>query len=387
MVQTQTLKLTSIFLAILGTLLILAGLYSGYDNVLRPWITGVPHENPGATLAAVKRRGHLRCGIEGSLHGFSEVHGRPSFNYRGRKFFSEASGFDTDFCRAVAVAIFGNFEGRLYFTPAGVDERFTLVRNGSIDVLLRNTTWTAMRDTQRRVNFGPVIFHDGQKFLVPVDSGIEELADLNGRSICVLPETTTYRNVVALFEDMNMDYELVVERRPGESFRDNEDVIEAYLRRKCEVLTSDESQLTSRRAELDDPKSHRVIPSEAISYEPLAPVIAEGDSQWQGIVNYAIWATIYAEQLGITSKNVSSVDAEANQVTRAFYGLSDENGSGPIALPLGLEADFARNIVAQVGNYGEIFERNLGNLIEDRGPNQVWELDREGRLFAPPFSP
>ena len=167
MLRPRELKFISILLGLTGLLLLAGGLFNAYHSSLRPWLTGVPYENSGATLAAVRRRGHLRCGVEGSLRGFSVIEGTSIFEEHGRKFFADARGFDADFCRVIAVAVFGTTVDRVYFTPADVVERFDLVREGTVDVLIRNTTWTAMRDTLQGIDFGPVIFHDGQKFLVP----------------------------------------------------------------------------------------------------------------------------------------------------------------------------------------------------------------------------
>ncbi|MCB0133180.1 MAG: transporter substrate-binding domain-containing protein, partial [Caldilineaceae bacterium] len=165
-------------------------------------------------LQTVRETGYLRCGIEGGLSGFSVVSGDPVFWKDGLAYFDDAQGFDTDFCRVIAVAVFGTAVDHLYFIPLNVEQRFQAVKDGTIDVLVRNTTCTAGRDIHVGIDFGPVIFHDGQKFLVPVDSDIYTLADLDGKQICVLPGTTSIDNVRTTFDDLGMSYELISERRP-----------------------------------------------------------------------------------------------------------------------------------------------------------------------------
>lgn len=335
-------------------------------------------------LQTVRETGYLRCGIEGGLSGFSVVSGDPAFWKDGLAYFDDAQGFDADFCRVIAVAVFGTAVNHLYFIPLNVEQRFQAVKDGTVDVLVRNTTWTAGRDIHVGIDFGPVIFHDGQKFLVPVDSDIYTLADLNGKQICVLPGTTSIDNVRTTFDDLGMSYELISERRPGVDFNDNEDVIEAYLRLKCDAITSDESQLLARRAEVMDPDAHRIVPPTAISYEPLAPVYRQGDNQWRDIVNYAVWSTIYAEQLGINSTNLATFDETANDTIRSFLGAAGANSI--FATDLELAPNFAGQIVAEVGNYGEIFDQNLSGMFTTRGPNTVWTNDPSGRIFSPPFT-
>ena len=235
------------------------------------------------------------------------------------------------------------------------------------------------------VDFGPIIYHDGQKFLVPADSGIETIADLEGKRICVLPNTTTQSNVISLFAEQGYEYMLMTERRPGEDFQDNGDVIEAYLRQRCDAMSSDESQLVSRQLKTTDPLDHRIIPAEPISYEPLAAAYAQGDDQWRQVVNYAIWATIYAEQLGIDKQSVAEIDEHSAPLLRQFTG--QDPAAAEAYATLGLAPTFARDIIQTLGNYGEIYNAHLGALIEERGPNQVWSLHPDGRLFSPPFTP
>ena len=336
-------------------------------------------------LARVQERGFIRCGVEGGLAGFSLIQGQPAFEENGRVFYREATGFDTDFCRVVAVAVFGMHDERVYFTPVGADQRFELVRTEQIDILIRNTTWTVSRDIALGIDFGPIIYHDGQKFLAPVQSGIQRLADLEGQTICVLPNTTTLENMKAVLDEMGLTYEVVTQRRPNEDFRDTGDVIEAYLRQKCMVMTSDESQLLARYAELMNPTEHMLFPEQAISYEPLAPVVKENDSVWRNIVSYAIFATIYGEQLGISSANIRAYDENSQFLDKQFLGIRNDNVEQLIGPSLGIDQNFTLHIIEQLGNYSEIFERNLGDIIPERGPNQIWGADPLGKLFSPPW--
>lgn len=388
----RSLKQISFLLGGVALLLLIASAILGYQ-ALRS-INGQTSLSPqlssdtaliNSRLHQVKERGHLLCGIEGGLTGFSQISGEVAFTDKEYPFYQNASGFDADLCRVVAVAIFGSSEDHLFFTQAAADNRFELVRTGIIDVLIRNTTWTVSRDIGLGVDFGPVIYHDGQKFLAPIDSGIQALADLDGQSICVLPHTTTVENLTTALDQLTVTYTLITERRPNEDFRDTEDVIEAYLRQKCTVMAGDESQLLARHMELVNPDDHTLFPQRAISYEPLAPVVIENDSRWRDVVAVAVLATIYAEELGIDSGNVEQYVASTTLLNQQFLGIPDARINEYVGPLLGLEQGFTQNIIKQVGNYGEIFDRNLGDIVTTRGPNQSWKLDNEGRFFAPPW--
>ena len=385
--DSSPLRRPAAALGIVGAALLLTAVaLVSFGGAAKPEAT--PAGDAGTpTLDEVRARGYLRCGVEGGLSSFGEIRGTSTLQQGKRRFFTVADGFDADFCRVVATAVFGTYEEHLYFTPIHVDERFDVLVQGEIDLLVRNTTWTGTRDTGYGVDFGPVIFHDGQKFLVPRASGIDELSDLDRLRICVLPKTTTYRNTVSILEQLGITYTLVVERRPDESFLDTSDLVEAYLLDKCDAMTSDESQLLARRSQLPNLGDHKLIPPNVVSYEPLAPAISEGDDNWHDIVNYAIWATIHAEFLGINSTNVDEFTETGSRTARRFLGRDVDEPHELVGASLGLEPDFTYRIIVHVGNYAEIYSRNLDSIITDRGPNQVWELDREGRLFSPPFSP
>ncbi len=379
------LKLIAAILAAMALLLFIAAAVVSYPLLISQTERNDEQRQSVPLLSQVRQRGFVRCGIEGGLAGFSLIQGEAAFKEDGYTFFSDAQGFDADFCRAVTIAIFGTSEEHLFFTRAQADKRFEMVRTGAIDLLIRNTTWTANRDTLLGIDFGPIIYHDGQKFLAPVDSGIHTLAQLDGQSICALPSTTTVENVKTTLDELGLTYHLITERRPEESFKDSEDVIEAYLRQKCTVMTGDESQLLARHTELMNPEEHTLFPERAISYEPLAPVLIENDSQWHDIITYAILTTIYAEELGINSTNVSQYDQSSTLLYKQFLGIPDDSIEEYVGSALGIDQSFSRNIIQQVGNYKEIYERNLGQIITERGPNQIWKLHNDGKLYSPPW--
>ncbi len=316
----------------------------------------------GATLKAVKERGYLICGVNGQLPGFSYV------DQEGKW-----SGFDVDFCRALAAAIFGDPD-KVQYRPLTAKERFTALQTGEIDVLIRNTTWTLTRDAELGANFVATTFYDGQGFMVPKDSGIQSLKDLNGARICVATGTTTELNLADVMAAEGLEYEPVV-------FETADQVFAAYEEGTCDAVTTDKSGLVSRKAVLKEPEAHIILP-ETISKEPLGPVVRHGDDQWFDIVQWTVFATFAAEEYGVTSQNVDQVKAETkNPEVKRLLGVEGEMGQ-----KLGLSDDWAYNIIKLVGNYAEIYERNLGpgtpfNL--PRGLNASY-IDG-GLLYAPPF--
>lgn len=349
-----------------------------------------------STLQRVKARGFLLCGVEGALPSFSsggknEENGMviPKVN---RDFYSNAVGLDADICRAVATSVFGDYMGRVVFTNLGPSERFPAILNGDIDLLVRNTTWTAwrdisIRDSTRGIDFGPVVFHDGQRFLVRNESPIRDLADLKGKSVCVQPATTTYTNTMALSNTLGLNLKF-----PDMSnIRNTEDLIDQFaFHNKCDAVTGDTSQLIVRVKGLS---ATRIIPEYPISYEPLAPAFISGDDQWREIVNYAVWITIYAEEIGVTQENIDDTALDtSNSVRQRFKDTLVQ-----IEPQLQLGEDYLGNIVRKLGNYGEIYACHLGKTLPDRGPNQPfikydaktqsWLPNPGGRLFAPPFVP
>ncbi|MBO9369145.1 MAG: amino acid ABC transporter substrate-binding protein [Chloroflexi bacterium] len=317
----------------------------------------------GETLKAIKARGKLVCGVNGQLPGFSFVD--PQGNW---------SGFDADFCRVLAAAIFGDAT-KVEFRPLTTQERFTALQTGEVDVLIRNTTWTLVRDTDLGLNFTVTTFYDGQGIMVRKDSGITKLEDLNGATICVQKGTTTELNLADAFSTAGLNY------TPA-TFEDINQTYGAYAEGRCDAVTSDKSQLSSvARGALPDPENH-VILDVTLSKEPLGPVVRHGDDQWFDIVRWAVFATFFAEEKNITSANVDQVKASTtNPEIKRFLGLE-----GDLGTKLGLSNDWAYNIVKQVGNYAEIYDRNLGPNTKTyipRGLNSLYT--NGGLLYSPPF--
>jgi general L-amino acid transport system substrate-binding protein len=317
----------------------------------------------GETLKAIKARGKLVCGVNGQLPGFSFVD--PQGNW---------SGFDADFCRVLAAAIFGDAT-KVEFRPLTTQERFTALQTGEVDVLIRNTTWTLVRDTDLGLNFTVTTFYDGQGIMVRKDSGITKLEDLNGATICVQKGTTTELNLADAFSTAGLNY------TPA-TFEDINQTYGAYAEGRCDAVTSDKSQLSSvAKGALPDPENH-VILDVTLSKEPLGPVVRHGDDQWFDIVRWAVFATFFAEEKNITSANVDQVKASTtNPEIKRFLGLE-----GDLGTKLGLSNDWAYNIVKQVGNYAEIYDRNLGPNTKTyipRGLNSLYT--NGGLLYSPPF--
>jgi len=317
----------------------------------------------GETLAAVQARGTLICGVNGQLPGFSFLD--PQGQY---------SGFDADFCRALAAAIFGD-PSKVEFRPTTTQERFTVLQTGEIDVLMRNTTWSLVRDTELGLNFAGVTFYDGQGIMVPTDSGITSLADLEGGTICVQKGTTTELNLADVMATEGVAYTPAV-------FDDVNATYGAYGEGRCDAVTSDKSQLSSvAKGLLPDPDNHTILDL-TLSKEPLGPAVRHGDDQWFDIVKWTINATIAGEEYGVTSANVDDLRGSAeNPEVRRFLGLE-----GDLGLKLGLTNEFAYNVIKSVGNYSEIYERSLGEgtaTFIPRGLNSLYT--NAGLLFSPPF--
>lgn len=313
------------------------------------------------TLADVKAKGFIQAGANGDLFGF----GKPDEKGVWR-------GLDVDTARAIAVAVFGD-ANKVKFTPLTAKTRFTALQSGEIDVLTRNCTQTLSRDTDLGLDFVQVNYYDGQGFLIPKKLGVQSAKELDGATVCVLPGTTTELNVADYFRANNMKMKPVVIESTAE-------LAKAFFAGRCDVLTSDASQLAGTRAVAPDPKAYVILP-EIISKEPLAPVVRHGDNQWKDIVNYAVLAMINAEEMGITSKNVDKMLKSKDPKVQRFLGVSAGNGKA-----LGLDEKFAYNIIKQVGNYGEIFERNVGvntPLGIERGLNALWT--NGGLMYSPPF--
>ncbi len=313
------------------------------------------------TLDDVRAKGYIQAGVNGDLFGF----GKPDEK-------GEWRGLDVDTARAVAAAVFGDAT-KVKFTPLTAKTRFTALQSGEIDVLTRNCTQTLSRDTALGLDFCQVNYYDGQGFLINKKLGVKSAKELDGASVCVLPGTTTEQNVADFFRANGMKMNPVVIENTAE-------LAKAFFAGRCDCLTSDASQLAGTRAVAPTPGDYIILP-EVISKEPLAPAVRHGDNQWKDIVNYSILAMINAEELGISSKNVDEKLKSTDPKVKRFLGVSPGNGKA-----LGLDEKFAYNIVKQVGNYGEVFERNVGihtPLMIERGLNALWT--NGGLLYSPPF--
>ncbi len=315
----------------------------------------------GETLDAVKGRGYLIVGVNGGLYGF----GMPDEKGVWR-------GLDVDTARAVAAAIFGNPDKVKYVTLT-TQTRFTALQSKEIDLLCRNATRTLTRETDLGLDFVAVNYYDGQGFLVPKKLKIKSAKELNGASVCVLPGTTTEQNVADYFRTNKMNMKPVV-------IEQNTELNQAFFSGRCDVLTSDSSQLAGIRAVAPNSDDYVLLP-EIISKEPLAPAVRHGDEQWRDIADFCVLAMIDAEDLGISSKNVDEMLKSPNPDVKRFLGVTPGNGKA-----LGLDEKWAYNIVKLVGNYGEVFERNVGEKTKlhlKRGLNAQWKDG--GLMYSPPF--
>ncbi|WP_216593911.1 amino acid ABC transporter substrate-binding protein [Thioflavicoccus mobilis] len=313
------------------------------------------------TLEAVKERGFLQCGVNTGLPGFSNADENGNW-----------TGLDVDLCRAVAAAVLGGAD-KVRFTPLTAKERLTALQSGEIDLLSRNTTWTMTRDTSLGVHFAGVNYYDGQGFLVSKGLGIKSARELDGAAVCILSGTTTELNLADYFRTHGMSYDPVV-------FDTADQTARGFESGRCDVLTSDQSQLYAQRLKLSEPDKAIVLP-EVISKEPLGPVVRQGDDRWLNIVRWTLFALIDAEELGVDSGNVDAMKESRNPAIRRLLGLEGTKGSG-----LGLDDAWAYRAIKEVGNYGEIFERNVGQaspLKIERGLNRLWTDG--GLQYAPPI--
>jgi len=313
------------------------------------------------TLTDVKAKGYIQAGVNGSLFGFGKADENGVWK-----------GLDVDCARAVSVAVFGSPD-KIKFTPLTAKTRFTALQSGEIDVLFRNCTQTLSRDSQLGLDFCVVNYYDGQGFLVRKNLGVKSAKELDGASICVLPGTTTEMNAADFFRTNGIKMNPVVIENTAE-------LAKAFFAGRCDALTSDASQLAGTRAVAPNAKDYVILP-DIISKEPLAPAVRHGDNKWKDIVNYSVLAMINAEELGITSKNVDKMLKSNDPKVKRFLGVSEGNGKS-----LGIDEKFAYNIVKMVGNYGEVFERNVGvntQLGIERGLNALWTDG--GLMYSPPF--
>ena len=315
------------------------------------------------TLDTVKDQGFFNCGVSQGVPGFSN----PDSN-------GNWSGIDVDVCRAVSAAIFGNPD-MVKYVPLTAKERFTALQSGEIDVLSRNTTWTLSRDAQIGLEFAGVNFYDGQGFMVRKDSGITSAMELGGASVCTNLGTTTELNMADFFRANGMDYEPVV-------FEKADEVVGAYDEGRCDTYTTDKSGLAAQRTKLADPDAHVVLP-ETISKEPLGPVVREGDGDWADVVRWSLNAMIEAEEFGLSQSNAQTTCAmTSNPVVARLCGKEGATGAG-----LNLGESWSYDIVTMVGNYGDVYEKHVGEntpvgLARAGSPNASYK--NGGVLYAPP---
>jgi general L-amino acid transport system substrate-binding protein len=316
----------------------------------------------GPTLDKVKQAGQISCGVPTGIAGFAAP------DNQGRW-----SGFDIDVCRALSAAIFGTAD-KVKYVPLTAQQRFTALQSGEVDVLSNNTTNTLQRDTALGLNFAPVVFYDGQGFMVPKKLGVKSAKELNGATICVAPGTTTELNLADYFRSNKMDFKPVVIEKVDELYA-------AFFSGRCDVITGDASGLAAQRiGRASNPDDYVVLP-DRISKEPLAPVVRHGDDEWNDIVRWVVYALIEAEEKGVTQKNVDEMLKNEDPGIKRMLGVTPGMGKA-----LGLDEKWAYNEIKLVGNYGEIFDRTLGKDTElkfERGLNDLWT--RGGLMYAIPI--
>jgi general L-amino acid transport system substrate-binding protein len=314
-----------------------------------------------ATLNNVKQKGFLACGSNPSLAGFGVPDAQGNW-----------TGMDVDFCRAVAAAIF-NDPTKVRFIPLSAKDRFTALQSGEVDVLVRNSTWTMSRDTQLGLDFTGVNYYDGQGFMVRKKLGVSSAKELDGASVCTQQGTTTELNLADFFRSINKKYEVV-------AFATAEETWKAYEAGRCDAFTTDASGLYAQRLTSANPDEHIVLP-EIISKEPLGPSVRHGDSQWADLVRWVHYAMINAEEFGVTKANVDQMKTNNNPEVKRLVGAEGNFGE-----MIGLTQDWAYRIIKHVGNYGEVFARNVGEgskLNIKRGQNALWT--KGGLQYAPPI--
>ncbi|MEO0487136.1 MAG: amino acid ABC transporter substrate-binding protein [Pseudomonadota bacterium] len=315
-----------------------------------------------ATLEDVQARGTLNCGVTTGVPGFAEPDADGVWQ-----------GFDVAVCRAVAAAVLGDATA-VEFVPTTGKTRFTALAAGEIDMLARNTTWTFSRDVDLKFEFTGVNYYDGQGFMVPADLGVTSAADLDGATVCIQTGTTTELNLADFFRSNGISYEPV----PIET---GSEAVQLFTAGSCDVYTTDRSALAAQRANFANPDDFVVLP-EVVSKEPLGPLVRHGDHEWGDIVRWSLNAMITAEELGVTSANVAEMGAGTNnpEINRLL------GSEGTLGAMLGLDAEWAKRIIMSVGNYGEVFDNNIGeatNIGLARGLNAQWTDG--GLLYSPPF--
>jgi general L-amino acid transport system substrate-binding protein len=326
---------------------------------------GLGATNPaaaGPTLDRIKQAGGFSCGVQTGLVGFAQPDSQGVY-----------SGFNVDICKALSAAISGD-PGKVKYVPLTAQQRFTALQSGEVDLLSNNTTWTLQRDTELGLNFAPVVFYDGQGFMVAKKLGVKSAKELNGATVCVAPGTTTELNLADYFRANKMEYKPVVIEKLDE-------VVSAFFSGRCDVYTTDASGLAAVRVgRASNPDDYVILP-ERISKEPLAPVVRQGDDQWHDVVDWVVYALIQAEESGITKANVDDMLKSDDPGIKRMLGATPGMGKD-----LGLDDNWAYNEIKMVGNYGEIFDRNLGAsspLKLDRGLNALWK--NGGLQYAMPI--
>jgi general L-amino acid transport system substrate-binding protein len=317
----------------------------------------------GPTLDKIKAAGVFSCGVPTGLPGFGQPDAQGVY-----------SGFSIDICKALSAAIFGD-PGKVKYVPLTAQQRFTALQSGEVDILSNDTTWTLSRDTDLGLNFGPVVFYDGQGFMVPKKLGVKSAKELNGATFCVIAGGTTELNLADYFRANKMEYKPVVIEKVDELYA-------AFFAGRCDVMTAGAaSGLAARRiGRTSNPDDYLILP-ERISKEPLAPVVRHGDDQWHDIVDWAVYALIQGEESGITQANVDEMLKSDDPSIKRMLGVTPGMGKA-----LGLDEKWAYNEIKRVGNYGEIFERTLGagsSLKFERGLNALWT--KGGLMYAIPI--
>ncbi len=324
-----------------------------------PAFAQAPAGGTSPTLDAIRARGTLICGVNTGLAGFAQPDSQGVWR-----------GFDVDYCRAVAIALF-NDASKVRYVPTTAQNRFTALQSGEVDMLSRNTTWTLSRDTSLGFDFTGINFYDGQGFMVKASTGVRRAADLNGATICVQPGTTTEQNLTDWARTARIQFTPVVIERL-------EEVVQAYVAGRCDAYTTDVSGLAATRSAQPRPAEHTILP-DVISKEPLGPLVRHGDQRFADLVRWIHFGLVGAEEYGVTAANAQQLLGSSNnpEVQRLL------GRSGDLGRMLSVDNAFMLNIIRGIGNYGEIFERNLGPIGLQRGPNALWT--QGGLQYAPPF--
>nr|WP_246523298.1 amino acid ABC transporter substrate-binding protein [Neoroseomonas eburnea] len=318
-----------------------------------------PAAPASVTLDAIRARGTLICGVNTGLAGFAQPDSQGVWR-----------GFDVDYCRAVAIALF-NDPDKVRFVPTTAQNRFTALQSGEVDILSRNTTWTLSRDTSLGFDFAGITFYDGQGFMVKASLGVRSARELDGATICVQPGTTTEQNLTDWARAARIRFQPVVIERL-------EEVVNAYLSGRCDAFTTDVSGLAATRAVQPRPAEHVILP-DVISKEPLGPLVRHGDQRFSDLVRWIHFGLLTAEEFGLTSQTIGQAAGDARPDVQRLIGRS-----GDLGRMLGVDNAFMVNVVTRLGNYGQIFERNLTPIGIQRGPNALWTTPG-GLQYAPPF--